>query len=245
MYSYCSINEAFQDVMPTSPAPKPRRKKRPALPPEPFQIDPDRPANRPPSEVSSMNAPSEYSNLLQAVDHDQSYYMESTNPAPESDSMLEADWTKQFQGQSVPPWIKERLAAKDAEIPLKPTEPSQPISSWMQGLYQRVPSSYAPPSSYTETIMAPTMGPTKAPMHAPSYSEERLMRIESRLDKLFDKLESVEKNRTESNHIEIIMFILGGLFLILMLDLLVKQGTKACIMVAKAGGGSISKLFGA
>jgi hypothetical protein len=79
-----------------------------------------------------------------------------------------------------------------------------------------------------------------APM-APSISDERLLRLESRLDKLFDKLEAVEKSRSESNHIEIILFILGGLFLILMLDLLVKQGTRACMMVARAGGGQVLK----
>jgi hypothetical protein len=235
---YCSIHEAFQDVMPTQAPPKQKRKKRPALPPEPFQIDPDRPANRPPTQVPPENTPGEYNNLLQAVEHDQSYFMESNVSAADDSTTLEPDWTKQFQGQSVPPWIKERLAAKDAEIPLK--APEQPISSWMQGLYQRVPSSYLPPTSYTE----PTYSPSMAPTMAPSFSEERLTRIESRLDKLFDKLEAVEKQRSESNHIEIILFILGGLFLILMLDLLVKQGTKACIMVAKAGGGQITKLFG-
>jgi hypothetical protein len=235
---YCSINEAFQDVMPTS-APKPRRKKRPALPPEPFQIDPDRPANRPPSEVPSANPPSEYTNLLKAVEEDNSYFLHE--PAgTEKEYMLEPDWTRQFEGQSVPPWIKERIAAKDAEIPLKASV--EPVSSWMQGLYQRVPSEYIPsPTSYSPPTMAPmpTMS-SMAPM-APSISDERLLRLESRLDKLFDKLEAVEKSRSESNHIEIILFILGGLFLILMLDLLVKQGTRACMMVARAGGGQVLK----
>lgn len=237
---YCSINEAFQDVMPSS-TPKQKRKKRPALPPEPFQIDPDRPANRPPSQIPPVSTPgesSEYTNLLRAVDEDQSYFLHS---APEDSTTLEPDWTKQFQGQSVPPWIKERLAAKDAEIPLKP-QVEAPVSSWMQGpaLYQRVPSSYLPPS-YMEP---PSMAPAMAPSGMSSLSEERLMRMESRLDKLFDKLEAVENQRSESNHIEIILFILGGLFLILMLDLLVKQGTKACIMVAKAGGGQLLKSMG-
>ncbi len=233
---YCSINEAFQDVMPPSAAPMKRRKKRPALPPEPFQIDPDRPANRPPAEVPTNNPPSEYSNLLKAVAEDQSYFLHSQPASTQDEYMLEPDWTKQFEGPSVPPWIKERIAAKDAEIPLKPTV--EPVSSWMQGgLYQKVPSEYvapapvypAPAPSYTSTT---SVG---------SISDERFLRLESRLDKLFDKLEAVEKNRNESNHIEIILFILGGLFLILMLDLLVKQGTKACIMVAKAGGGTLLK----
>jgi hypothetical protein len=235
---YCSINEAFQDVMPTSTPPKQKRKKRPALPPEPFQIDPDRPANRPPSQIPPVSSPGEsgeYTNLLQAVEHDQSYFLS----APDESTTLEPDWTKQFQGQSVPPWIKERLAVKDAEIPLKPPMEA-PVSSWMHGLYQRVPSSYLPPSP---DMLSPTMSPTMAPTMA-SFSEERLLRIESRLDKLFDKLESVENQRSESNHIEIILFILGGLFLILMLDFLVKQGTKACILVAKAGGGQLLKSIG-
>ncbi len=232
---YCSINEAFQDVMthsPPSALPK-RRKKRPALPPEPFQIDPDRPANRPPAEVPTNNPPSEYNNLLKAVAEDQSYFLHSQPASTQDEYTLEPDWTKQFEGPSVPPWIKERIAAKDAEIPLKPTV--EPVSSWMQGLYQKVPSNYLAPAP----AIVPEY-PVAAPT-GPSISDERLLRLESRLDKLFDKLEAVEKNRNESNHIEIILFILGGLFLILMLDLLVKQGTKACIMVAKAGGGTLLK----
>jgi hypothetical protein len=137
--------------------------------------------------------------------------------------MLEPDWTKQFEGASVPPWIKERIAAKEAEIPLHPTSllDNQPT------LWQKVPASYTPPLR-------------EASASYPDLDERfRLFedRMESKLERMFAKLSDLEKGRAESSHIEIILFIIGGLFLILMLDMLVKQGTKASILLAAAGGG--------
>jgi len=60
----------------------------------------------------------------------------------------------------------------------------------------------------------------------------RLDEMQSRIDSLFARLESVDRVRSESNHTEVILFILGGLFLLLILDLLVKQGTQISLWMA-------------
>jgi len=58
--------------------------------------------------------------------------------------------------------------------------------------------------------------------------------IQHRIDSLFARLDAVEHTRTESNHTEIILFVLGGLFLLFMLDLLVKQGTQISLAVGRS-----------
>ncbi len=222
---YCSIQEAFE----TTPASAPSKRKKPRK--ERFTPDPDRPATVPLPPVEKVGGGgTSYSSLLSAIDADQSYF-----PHPSEDSqvenpyMLEPDWTKQFDGPSLPPWIKERIAAKEAEVPLKPT--------WMDGeatLWQKIPATY--------------MSPTPATQQAPAYPDidDRFhqfeSKIESKLDKMFAKLHELDTRKSESNHIEIILFIIGGLFVILMLDILVKQGTKASLMLAAAGGASVEAL---
>ncbi len=142
--------------------------------------------------------------------------------------MLEPDWTKQFDGPSVPPWIKERVAAKEAEVPLN-AAPSDNTSLW-----HRVPASYIPPS------------PSPAVADYPNL-DDRFNQFESKmnrkLDEMFAKLNDLDKGRNESSHIEIILFIIGGLFVLLMLDILVKQGTKAAMLVAAAGGAKLGGHF--
>jgi hypothetical protein len=227
---YCSINEAFTTTLPETQRKKKRREgKRPLLPPpEPFAIDPDRPANRPPQEAEVVSGGKEYyTNLLSAVDSDDSYFPHPHTDLPGDDMYkLQPDWTQAFNGPSVPSWVKERLAQKEAEIPLQ-------TPSWMEGgptLYQKIPSAY--------TVAAP------APA-VQGIDESRLYAVEERLngrlDQMFSRLDEINKAKSESNHIEIILFILGGLFLLLMLDMLVKQGTKAAIMIASAGGSMLYK----
>lgn len=212
---YCSIQEAFENSAPAL-AKKPKKSRRERLTP-----DPDRPANvhLPPIEKVGGGGAS-YTSLLTAVDGDTSYFPHPTEE--QSDPyMLEPDWTKQFDGPSVPPWIKERLAAKEAEIPLKP--------SWDgETLWQKIPAAYMPPAP------APA-APTYPDLDDRFHQFET--RIESKLEKMFAKLADIDNRKSESNHIEIILFIIGGLFVILMLDILVKQGTKASLMLAAAGGG--------
>jgi hypothetical protein len=64
--------------------------------------------------------------------------------------------------------------------------------------------------------------------------------LQRKLDSMFSKLESMDVTRSQSNHLELILFILGGVFLLLLLDLLVKQGTQASLLLAAAGGGAVS-----
>lgn len=233
---YCSIQEAFET---STPAPAPSKKSKRLKRSEPsFTPDPDRPSNMPPASVEKVGGGGHsYSNLLSAIDTDQSYFpnpsMDSTDP---NTYMLESDWTKQFDGPSLPPWIKERVAAKEAEIPLKP--------SWMDGeatLWQKIPAAYMPSP-------APAPSIAEFPTHIYPDLDERFLqfesKLESKLDQLFSKLGELDARKTESNHVEIILFIIGGLFIILMLDILVKQGTKACLMLAAAGGTSLNSLVG-
>jgi hypothetical protein len=122
----------------------------PAIPPQlpPPETDPDRPAlppapaqyigggtganNGAAAPMMGTDKPMFYSNILTAVDQDASY---PAFPHPNDDMegaerayMLEPDWTTQFKGSTVPSWIRDRLASKSAEIPLKDVEPT-----WMDG----------------------------------------------------------------------------------------------------------------
>lgn len=257
---YCSLDEAFQTG---SVIPESRRKKRrnggnggvglierfstqtpegpKALlpPPESHVIEPDRPANKPmatPTYVGGGSAtPTSYSNILTASDSvggmdGSNFFLNPHNDSPDAESayLLEPDWTKPFQNPSMPPWIKDRMAKNEAEIPLTPEASS--LFDGMPTLWQKVPAA-----------MAPT------PIATTEVSEDRLMLLESKLDgkleRMFAKLEAMEKGRSEGNHMEVILFILGGLFLLLMLDMLVKQGTRASMMLAAAGGGLLHKRY--
>jgi hypothetical protein len=226
----CSLEEAFNGLAGEEPRlfePAPptggeerrkRKKRRPLLPPEPVIIEPDRPAHRvaPQGELLEGSAETATSALLNARDVAQSQYA----PAPSIDVNdatynLEPDWTKVFNDTSAPDWIKERMPRRDAETPLVP-------SPWIDGaptLWQTVPDS-----------LRTQIG------GAPESTEQRLNSLQSRLDSMFAKLDSVETARAENNHVEILLFVLGGLFLLLLLDILVKQGTRAAFMVATAGG---------
>ncbi len=230
---YCSIQEAFGSPPATakprsskSGKSKDRERRNRSAAMESFTAattpDPDRPANvaPPPADFVGGGATS-YSNLLAAVDADDSFFPHPSEDISnmENTYMLEPNWTTQFDGPSVPPWIKERIAAKEAEIPLRP-DAVQPA------LWQKVPASYT------------------APPQAPILSDlddrfsEFENRMDSKLERMFAKLSELDKARNETSHIEIILFIIGGLFILLMLDVLVKQGTRASLMLAAAGGGA-------
>lgn len=267
---YCSLDEAFQSGSVIPDFRQPRKKRRsgasssssgvglierfstqtpegpkPILPPpESHVIEPDRPSNRPAQPefvgggVGTSGSSTSYSNILSATDASTTgsnffLYPHADSPDMESAYLLEPDWTKPFQSASAPPWIKERMAKKEAEVPLTPTPESSTLFDGMPTLWQHIPSP-APTSSQS------------TPAHV-DVSEDRLMLLESKLDgkleRMFAKLEALEKGRSESNHMEVILFILGGLFLLLMLDLLVKQGTRASMMLAAAGGGLLHKRY--
>lgn len=230
----CSLEEAFStfsEVPSRSPQPNgesKKRRKRHLPPPEPAVIEPDRPAHRPlpPAEILGGGA-TEYtetpaSAMLNALSVGEHF----PNPAPENEHPnmynLEPDWAKVFNDSSAPSWIQERMPNRQAESPLIP-------APWMDGaptLWQRVPGSLAnqPGLNAAETA-----------------AESRLESMQKRLEGMFQKLEDLEQTRSESQHMEIILFVLGGIFLIFLIDLLVKQGTQASLLLAAAGG---SRLVG-
>lgn len=239
----CSIEEAFQTIQgiessPATSRPHERRKDRERRrvkeafsgsnvrlpPPEPSVIEPDRPAHQrlPPAELlgggpTENSESNSISQMLNAFDTEQYF------PHPHSDNQQEGlyelgqDWTKAFQGDSVPSWIRDRMSQRVAEVPLKP-------SPWMDGaptLWKTVPS---------------TMQGDPILKQAEIKTTSQLDTMQQKLDSMFAKLDSLEQTRLETTHIEIILFILGGIFLIFMLDLLVKQGMQASFMMAGAMG---------
>ena len=212
---------------------KKRRKKRraPLPPPEPLVIEPDRPAHRPlppgellggsPTENSKSTSESEMLNAFETAD----YF-----PHPAQDVMdknvyqLGPDWATAFNNNSVPDWIKNRLPHRENEAPLIP-------SPWIDGqstLWRKIEKN--------EETQADLKGAEVA-------AESRLDALQRKLDSMFHKLEQMEVTKSESNLLEILLFVLGGIFLILILDILVKQGTQATMMIAAAGGGASYKRY--
>ncbi len=229
----CSLEEAFTTFS-EAPAPlqppgegKKRRKRHALPPPEPSVIEPDRPAHRPlpPAQILGGGA-TEYtetpmSAMLNALDTSSHF----PHPAPETENPnmynLEPDWAKVFNDSSAPQWLKERMPSRAAETPLIP-------SPWLDGapsLWQRVPSAMANEPGLRA---------------AEEAAESRLESMQKRLESMFQKLEDLEQTRSESQHMEIILFVLGGIFLIFLIDLLVKQGTQASLFLAAAGGAQLS-----
>ena len=228
----CSLEEAFLDWSEPRNLDSERKKKKKrsaALPaPEPAVIEPDRPAHRrlPPAELlggsvtENTQSSSEPSPMLNALDAT-SYF---PNPARDNNDKnlykLEPDWTKVFENTEAPDWIKQRLPNREAEVPLVPS----PLLDGYSTLWARIPDSAAnQPGLQTAKIRA----------------ESRIDDLQARLDSMFAKLDEIEVTRAESNHLEIIMFVLGGIFLLLLLDVLVKQGTQATMILAAAAGGSL------
>jgi hypothetical protein len=81
----------------------------------------------------------------------------------------------------------------------------------------------------TERESSPHGSPTTVMGSAPQDAELR-----RRIDDIFTKIERLEISRSESNHSEIILFIMTGIFVLLLLDLLLKQGTRAIGTIATA-----------
>lgn len=204
-----------------------RKKKRRALmPPEPAVIEPDRPAHRPlpPAELLGGSV-DEYtetppSAMLNAYDTADHFTHPSSDIEDSSVYNLEPDWAKPFNSTSAPDWIKERMPKRDAETPLVP-------SPWIDGqpsLWQSVPDGLR-----TQFNLG----------GARTAAEERADELERRLNSMFAKLDDMESGRIANNHMEILMFILGGFLLLFLIDLIVKQGTQATVLLAAAGGRSL------
>lgn len=230
----CSLEEAFQSfseeaaLVPSSRSSDPekkRKKRRPALPPpEPVVIEPDRPAHRrlPAAELlgggpEAFTESSSVSQMLNAFESE-SYFPHPSSDVKESNVYkLEPDWTKAFNDSSTPDWIKTRMPSREAEVPLTP-------APWLDGgatLWQNVSEGVA--------RQVDLRGAEQA-------ANRRLDDMQRKLDSMFKKLQDNEVTKNESNHLEIILFVLGGIFLVFLLDLLVKQGSQAMMMIAAAGG---------
>lgn len=220
----CSLEEAFKTFSDDTgdtrnmESEKKKKKRRKLLPPEQVVIDPDRPAVRPLPEAELLGTTESYeSPMLNAYDSADYFPHPSSDVKSENVYNLEPDWAKVFNESSAPDWIKERLPRRDSETPLQPT-------AWMDGaptLYQSIPDSFQKQFNLNSLK---------------SGAESRVDELQRRLDSMFEKLDEMETGRMQSNHLEIIMFVLGGLLLLLIIDLLVKQGTQASILLAAAGG---------
>lgn len=246
----CSLEEAFtsftdtsrnEDQAPANGSPslfsldadKKRRKKRRAMlpPPEPMVIEPDRPAHRPlppgellggsPMSNSKSSSESEMLNAFETADY---FPHPAQDVVDKNVYQLEPDWATAFNNTSVPDWIKNRLPHRENEAPLVP-------SPWLDGqstLWQKI--------GKNEQIQADLQGAEVA-------ANERLDDLQRKLDSMFNKLEQMEVTKSESNLLEILLFVLGGIFLILILDILVKQGTQASMIIASAGGAQLYKRY--
>lgn len=243
----CSLEEAFSnflsdgegggggglvaglDEMPRADPERRRKKKRRAalLPPEPAVIEPDRPAHRPPPppQLLEGSAESAQSAMLNAYDVPNDYFPHpSTDVDTSSVYNLEPDWAKAFNGSSAPDWIKDRMPSRNVETPLIP-------SPWIDGaptLWQNVPDGLRTQFN---------LGGAK------QTAEARIDDLQHKLDSMFERLDGMETSRNQNTHLEILLFVLGGLFLLLVIDLLVKQGMQATYMLASAGGGVAANAF--
>ena len=245
--SYCTLEEAFQTNISESVLPpmrqqspeeptsrgekgrlKPKKHKRSNMPPqEPSVVEPDRPAHRPkqPAELLGGPAPgndvstSLSSYLIGAPDPNEDYFPfptgESEGPDYDKQFMLEPNWYEQFQ---------ERMPNPKAETPRLPGTPVDGRST----LYKNVQASkkkYDDVDIPDERIGAPVA-------LAASVTQDPELR--KRIDELFQKIDNLEISRSESNHSEIILFVMTGIFVLLMLDLLLKQGSRALSTITTA-----------
>jgi hypothetical protein len=228
----CSLEEAYQTFSEPQPSrseldPERKRRKRRKLP-EPEVIEPDRPAHRRLPPVEALGGPvtentqsTSISDMLNATESTEFFPHPSADVNDTNVYNLSPDWAKVFNDSSAPDWIKDRMPRRDTEVPLVP-------SPWLDGaatLWHNVPES--------QSTQLNLKGAEKA-------AESRMDTLQRKLDSMFTKLEEMEVGRAESNHLEIILFVLGGVFLLLLLDLLVKQGTQASLLMAAAGGGSVA-----
>jgi hypothetical protein len=236
----CSLDEAFplmEDLdgsgnIEYKSSKKKTKGRRPLLPPpEVGPIDPDRPSARPISPERLVGSKVEFersdSPLLSSNSFGSAGADFANAPDPDyvnpKEYMLEgSDWSKIFNDSSTPEWLKSR-------IPTRNTEHSNIIQPWFDGsptLYEEIPKNWR--SGERRDLQK----------YNDQFETSKLDELQMRIDSLFSRLEEKESARSEGNHTEVILFVLGGLFLLLLLDLIVKQGTNASLMIAAAGGGS-------
>jgi hypothetical protein len=126
---------------------------------------------------------------------------------PDSYMLKAPEWTDHD-------WIRKNLPGKNTELAPTP----QPWFDSAPTLWQNIPTDW----KGGELRDAGS-----------SLQFNRLDELQTRIDSLFARLEETDRVRSESNHTEVILFILGGLFLLLIIDLLVKQGAAASLWMAQ------------
>jgi hypothetical protein len=249
--SYCSLEEAFQTTISDSVLPpirqqfeepsktgekgrtKPRRQKRSPLPPqEPSVIEPDRAARnyKQPAELlgqqPSNDATTSISSYLIGVNDPGEDYFPYPNgagdePGFDKSFMLEPNWTDQFI---------DKVPSMRTETPPFPGASVDGYST----LYRRVP----PPQSNSDESRGLVSQESVNSQHNPTTligaAATSASDLQKRIDEIFNKMDKLEISRAESNHSEIILFVMTGIFVLLMLDLLLKQGCKALSSIAAA-----------
>ena len=100
---------------------------------------------------------------------------------------------------------------REAEIPLIP-------SAWVDGQ-----------STLWENV---NPGSVLNVRGAQSLADQRVDALQRKLDSLFARLEDIDAQKTKGAHLELIMFVFGGFFMLLLLDLVVKQGMAATIALS-------------
>ena len=209
----CSLEEAFPITDGGEPKKK-KMKKRPLLPPP--EQDPDRAGFTSPPPPEQLGGDRQEWSPSSDANASWTDFAAAPDPDyfhPDSYMLKAPEWADHD-------WIRKNLPGKDTEM-VTP----QPWFDSAPTLWQNIPKDW----KGGETRDAGS-----------SLQFNRLDELQNRIDILFARLEATEHSRTESNHTEVILFILGGLFLLLILDLLVKQGTQASMWVAAANGASSS-----
>lgn len=249
--SYCTLEEAFQSNISDSVLPpmrqnleepssrgergrsKSKKQRRSNLPPqEPTVVEPDRPAHRPKhaAELLGGGAPgndtstSLSSYLIGSPDPNEDYFpfpsgdTNEHDPSFEKQFMLEPNWYEQFQ---------HRMPNPKSETPQLPGASVDGYNT----LYSKVPAPEERNDTSRNVVTEQDRpGDPVSTMGSVSQDSE----LKKRIDELFEKIDNLELSRSESNHSEIILFVMTGIFVLLMLDLLLKQGSRAIGHIATA-----------
>jgi len=219
----CSLTEAYETFSdpPVVAEKKHKKRKRYGLPPpESFaaQDSIDRPpAKWSPGELLGGGGSDEsmsVSQILNAATPAQDYFPHPT-PEVDDDSVynLDPQWAKMFTETTAPAWIRDRMPDRQSEVPLIP-------SAWVDGqstLWKNVN-----PGSELDV------------QGAQKLSDSRVEALQKKLDAMFARLDDMESQKRNGTNLELMMFVFGGFFLLLVLDLVVKQGTTATIALNNA-----------
>ena len=204
---------------------KREKKRRAPMPPTEEVVEPDRPAHRvkPLPERLSTKESTSISQMLDAAESADFFPHPATDTMNANAYLLEPNWANVFNDSSAPKWIKERMPQRHTEAPLVP-------SAWVDGgptLWKKVPE-----KQYEQVEADANERATDKKLDdLQRKSDKNIDDLQRKFDLMFKKLEDLEHVRNESQHLEIILFVLGGIFILLLLDLLVKQGTQAMVIL--------------